>query len=293
MEKIIKTFKDGTVQLTIADERFYLDDKGIFWPSASWVSSFYPKGLEFYKWLASRGWDEAEEIKLAAGEKGTKVHSACEQLALGAPVPIGSKFMSNRSGIEEELSPEECECIYSFQQFLEIMNPKIHSTEQNVKNEEVGYAGTMDMVCEINGELGILDIKTAQSIWPSSIIQVASYKHAYKGLPTIEVHAGKELKVMRQPTKLWILQVGYKRNKDKWKLTEIEDDFDGFLLAKEIWRREAGKVEPKKLEFPEVFKWNGHNTAAGPAENTHRGVRRVAKPVLKDGAEEQAPVPSS
>jgi hypothetical protein len=273
MEKIIRTTKDGTVQMTIADERFYIDEDGIFLPSSSWISSYYPKGIEFYKYLAGKGWDKAEEIKLAAGEKGTKVHMACEDLLRGTPVPITGKFLSNRTGQPEELTPDECTCIYSFQKFLEQMNPKIHLIETNVKNKEVGYAGTMDLVCEINGELGILDIKTAQYIWTSSIIQCSSYKHAFKGLATMEKHGDKELKVMRQPTKLWILQPGYKRNKDGWKLTEIEDDWAGFLLAKEIWQREAGKVEPKKLEFPEVFTWNGYQDNAGRAENTHRKVR--------------------
>ena len=279
--------EDGTVQITIADERFYIDKEGIFWPSSSWISTFYPKGIQFYQWLASKGWDEAEEIKLAAGERGTKVHMACEDLMRGTPVPINGKYLSNRSGQQEELTPDECVGIYSFQKFLEQMNPKIHLIETNVKNKEVGYAGTMDLVCEINGELGILDIKTAQSIWTSSKIQVSSYKHAFKGLPTTEIHGGQEVKVMKQPEKLWILQVGYRKNKDQWKLTELEDDWAGFLLAKEIWQREAGSVSPKKLEFPEIFTWNGHNATAGTSENTHRRVRQGKKSVLEEGEAEQ------
>jgi hypothetical protein len=271
MEKIIRTAKDGTVQITIADERFYIDNDGIFWPSSTWISSFYPKGVEFYKWLAATGWDEAEEIKMAAGEKGTRVHIASEDVMQGKPVNTNAKY-ADRSGIEKELTPEECEAINSCLNFLKDVNPKIHIVEQIVKNKEVGYAGTMDVVCEIGGELGILDIKTSQSLYTSHKIQLSSYLHAFKGLPTIEVHGGKEIKVMKMPTKLWVLQLGYRRNERRWKLTEVEDDFEGFMLAHKLWQREAGKVEPKKLEFPEVFEWHYNEAHVAAPKKTKKTI---------------------
>jgi hypothetical protein len=178
----------------------------------------------------------------------------------GKPVNTNAKY-ADRSGVEKELTPEECEAINSCLNFLQDTNPKIHLVETIVKNKEVGYAGTMDVVCEIGGELGILDIKTSQSIWTSHKIQLSSYLHAFKGIETTQIHAGKEIKVMKKPTKLWILQLGYRRNERKWKLTEVEDDFDGFILAYKLWQREAGKVVPKKLEFPEVFEWHYNETA--------------------------------
>jgi hypothetical protein len=48
----------------------------------------YPKGIEYFKWLAEHGWDEAEQIKREAGTKGDKVHQAISATLRGAiPVP--------------------------------------------------------------------------------------------------------------------------------------------------------------------------------------------------------------
>ena len=49
---------------------------------------------------------------------------------------------------------------------------------------------------------------------------------------------------------LGILQVGYRRNKAGWKLTEVEDQFPLFLAAKQIWAKECEGVEPFKKDYP-------------------------------------------
>src|SRR6201999_1940897 len=107
----------------IADERWYLKQSinpiteipeytGV--PSVTWITQSYPKGIGYFKWLPDKGWDEAEDIKTAAGEKGSKVHLAIEAILRGEEVRIDSKFMSKETGQEEELTLEECDCILSF-----------------------------------------------------------------------------------------------------------------------------------------------------------------------------------
>src|SRR3990167_10405660 len=108
MKKIIRETdeKRGLVQVTIADERWYLkpidnpltgipEYKAV--PSSTWIADSYPKGIFFYKWLADKGWDEAEAIKSAAGDKGSKVHMAIEAILRGEEVRIDSKFMNKSS----------------------------------------------------------------------------------------------------------------------------------------------------------------------------------------------------
>jgi hypothetical protein len=283
MEKVIKVISDGIVQCTVADERFYFDKEGVPLPSVTWITSMWPKGKAFYQWLAEKGWSEAEEIKMAAGDRGSRVHLACADIAEGKQVKITDKYISRITGQAEDLTVEECDCILSFQHFLEQMNPKIYFVEKVVLDHEDGFAGTMDMVCEISGELGILDIKTSQSIWMAYQLQLPAYKRAFKGIKQAKVVGGETLNVLRPITKLWILQVGYRRNKDKWKLTEIDDRYDLFLLAKGIWAEDNAKVGPKMYEFPEVFTWNGHQDNAGRAENTHRKVRPRKEAAPEEG----------
>ena len=83
-KKIIQLDNEKKVwRITTTDERWYAienqnKETGLpefnFLPSVTWISSFYPKGIAFYKWLANKGWDESEALKIAAGDKGSKVH---------------------------------------------------------------------------------------------------------------------------------------------------------------------------------------------------------------------------
>jgi hypothetical protein len=70
-------------QITVADKRWYMKpakdaETGLPIylpvPSVTWIAGFWPQGIHFYKWLAEKGWDEAEAIKAAAGDKGSAVH---------------------------------------------------------------------------------------------------------------------------------------------------------------------------------------------------------------------------
>ena len=70
MKRIIKTVNEEKkiVQITVEDERWYSkpnpekEEELIYVPSVTWIASYYPKGERFYKWLASKGWDEAEAL---------------------------------------------------------------------------------------------------------------------------------------------------------------------------------------------------------------------------------------
>ncbi len=69
MHKEIRTVNGQWLQVTTIDERWYARPKvnqttGLpeafeFVPSVTWITGFYPKGVEFYKWLANTGWDTA------------------------------------------------------------------------------------------------------------------------------------------------------------------------------------------------------------------------------------------
>ncbi len=223
------------IQITTLSERWY--QKGdLFVPSVTWIASYYPAGIGFYKWLAERSWDESEAIKIAAGDKGSKVHKAIEDLMMGKELKIDDKYLNHSKNEPEELTVQEWECIMSFADWYNKVKPKIKGFEQVIFDEEYNYAGTVDLVAEINGVDTLIDIKTSQSIWPAHELQVSAYAHTLK-LPARA-----------------ILQVGYRMNKTKYKYTEIDDKFDLFLAAKKIWENEAGKQQPKQKDYPTIIK---------------------------------------
>jgi len=242
MKKEIREVKNGVLQITTYDERWYARqsvDKvtGLpvyeFVPSVTWIAEHYPKGIGFYKWLANKGWDEAEAIKEAAADKGSKVHRAICDLIDSKVVKIDSKYRNSATEQEEELTLEEYGAILSFAEWFKETQPTILERELVVWGD--GYAGTVDLVCAIKNEVWVVDFKTSQQIWPSHELQVSAYKHALEDSAKY---------------KLAILQLGYRLNKKKYKFTKLEDKFDLFLAAKKIWANETNGTMPKQKDYP-------------------------------------------
>jgi hypothetical protein len=51
-------------------------------------------------------------------------------------------------------------------------------TETTVWNASEGYAGTFDLLVEIDGELWLIDVKTSRSLWPEHLMQLSALKNA-------------------------------------------------------------------------------------------------------------------
>lgn len=265
MQKIIREVdpKRGIVQVTVADERWYLRPdkdaksgipsyKGV--PSVTWIGGYYPKGIGFYKWLADKGWDEAEAVKQAAGDKGSRVHLAIEMILSGEEFKIDTKVLDKTSGQMTELSLEELICVKSFCDWREAVKPEILATEIAVFSDTHGYAGTVDLVCRIDGILYVVDFKTSKKIWREHELQVSAYRVALESgeNPLWTKNANGTQGKMIEPTnmKTAILQVGYNMNKAGYKFTETPDQFDLFLTAKKIWAAETAGQDIKVLDFP-------------------------------------------
>ena len=244
MKKEIVNKKDGIVRITTYDERWYArttnnKETGLpeyqFVPSVTWIADFYPKTIAFYKWLANKGWDEAESIKATAGDKGSKIHYAICDLIDGKEVKMDDKYINHTTGQLEELSVEEYEAILAFANWFKAIKPKVKSRETTVFNDKEGYAGTIDLLCEIEGQEWLIDFKTGQNIWPSYEMQVSAYRRALSEW---------------QGIRMAILQVGYKRNKNAYKFTEVADKYELFLAGKKIWANECEGQSPKQRDYP-------------------------------------------
>lgn len=248
-KEIRQVSEDGKiVQITTWDERWYVKTEKdeetqnitqiLSYPSSTWISSYYPKGVAYYKWLADKGWDEAEAIKSAAGDRGYRVHQAITKILSGEAISIDSSLENADTGNLEPIALDEYEAVMSFVEWFKAVNPKVVANEQVLFNERYQFAGTMDFLCEIDGETWLIDFKTSQYIWPSYEIQVASYAHTLDTMPD----------------KMAILQLGYKRNKKSYKLTELTDKFELFLAARQIWAHEAGNQKLLQKDYPtELF----------------------------------------
>ncbi len=99
------------------------------------------------------------------------------------------------------------------------------------------YAGTIDIVCMIDKKIWLIDIKTSKAVYPSHELQLSAYKKLCEDMDCkIDTMA--------------ILQVGYERNKNRYKLTEVEDQYPVFLATKQIWEKETFGERPLEREYP-------------------------------------------
>lgn len=272
IERRIVDAERGIMQITTSDERFYLvqreGEPDIYYPSVTWICGYYHKGVGFLKFIADKGWDEAEAVKQAAGEKGSRVHRAISDILMGKTVKIDDKYADNDGNEPKELTAIEYEAIMSFVRWADETQPEILAIDYTLVEPKEGYAGTIDIKCKINGEIWIVDIKTSANVYMSHEIQVSAYKHADK-----------------ECQKIAILQVGYARNKAKFKFTEIEDQYPLFLAAKAMWAKENKDVLPSQKDFPLELKWSKLEPAKGMAKISGPAsfVRKIAakKKVVK------------
>ena len=131
--------------------------------------------------------------------------------------------------------------------------------EARVYDFEYGYAGTIDMVAQVQGKIGVIDVKTGNGMRDEYSLQTAAYLNAYN----------KGIQKKHQAETRWILRIDQyqeckgclakKREKGarervtegkeycnhQWslptgeveflELDDYEDDLQAFLAAKEVW----------------------------------------------------------
>lgn len=237
---MIKEFRkkqDGDfIQITTDDERFYQDTKtGKFYPSCTWVLSYYPKGIQFYKWLAQTGWDESRAIRDKRGKEGSSVHNAVESLLHGAEL------------MHDVYSVKEWKSICSFVDYWDTTDFKPLLIEHTFIDKELGVAGTVDLVCanpKMPGVIWVIDLKTSQSVWKEYEIQISVYGEMVRKLyPNHEI-------------KLAILQLGYSKNRKGYKFTEYESKIHLFPSIYNLWEEENGSAKPKQMNLPSKLSLN-------------------------------------
>ena len=199
-----ETHKDGT--------RFYEKD-GERYPSVTTICNYYPKNKYFWKWKFTN--PDADKIFKEAGEYGSAVHEDIEEFIKGNDVDY--------IDLEENEKKSFFMFIEWFKKLQEENEVEIIACEKMVINHKDKYAGTIDLILKINGELWIVDVKTSKAIWPSHRLQLSAYKHA-----------------MEKNHKLGIIHINH--NQSEYEFKEIDDIFNVFLAIRTIWEYEHKSI---------------------------------------------------
>lgn len=225
-------------RITFLDNRFYLHENGNFYPSVTTILDAYPKGPEYFAWLKKVG-EDSDNVRDEAGRRGSNVHMLTEKYDAGEEVSL-----MNESGyIGYKMS--EWAMFERWIEFRKRFKFDILQSELNLISAELGFAGTLDRVIEMNGEKILLDIKTSNAIYPSYWLQLAAYQKLY----------GEEV------DKVAILWLNAKTRTEGakgaiqgqgWQMISRDDsskDWDLFECTHKLWLAENATMQPRRTSY--------------------------------------------
>jgi len=236
-------------KITIPDEHYYLSAKSDKWlPSVTTFLDAYPKGANYVMWLKNVGLNATQILK-EAGEIGSNVHA-------GIDLYVKSGILNYLSEDKRELWKwEEWELLCKAMEFFAIFTPKIIVHEFSFASDELGYEGTIDIICKINGEIWLIDYKSGNNIYDSHYLQIAAYVKAWTLLnPEFPIKRAGILHLKATTLK----QIEGKIQGKGWLLHEsentIDENFEYFQYCQKLWHRANKNAKPKILEYPLSFR---------------------------------------
>jgi hypothetical protein len=220
---------------------------GAWYPRVTSIVSIKAKPGLYRYYAGMPNMRAADEAKERSAAEGTAVHAAVERMLKGKPVEV-----------PEEIRPS----LDAFSVFLQNHNVTPLLIEERVVSAKHRYAGTVDAVAEVNGVVGVLDIKTSKSIYRDYGMQTSAYATALRESPSLP-----------QPQVSWILRLdqccrclycdatlrtkggnvkvngkGSRTCSHQWgspvgefefsELVDHNQDFQAFLAAKALWEWE-------------------------------------------------------
>ena len=163
-----KLYKPEIVKKVIDDTHYYYVD-GVFKPSVTKIlQEAMPTPFALRQWIGEVGNDKAKEKLEKAGERGTALHNACEEMLRGVEIDL-TQFT-----VEADKK-----CLVAFKNWCAEYQPEIVEIEK-ILASELDYAGTLDILCKIKGVLTIVDIKTSSAVYDEHILQITAYQNALK-----------------------------------------------------------------------------------------------------------------
>lgn len=228
-------FQENENRIDIFNERWYKHPKtGKFYRNVTTILGIIDKGYQYDEWLKNNG-HNAEIIVDRAGMFGTNFHRLVENFLKGLDVGYYDNIH-----LGDRTATEIWERFNLWLEFWKELNlKKVEYKPEGIEyitySEEHEYAGTIDLVCRIDGEPTIIDWKTGNIIGNKEELQMTAY------MQTLGIQKGILVHI---PAK--------KPNKKGYKLVEVPYNsykFELFLATKKIFDME-NTDKPKVLTLP-------------------------------------------
>lgn len=170
------------------------------------------KGRTDHDKIHKESWNAHKNFTKNAAEIGSNVHAYAESFLKKQELPLLL--------IDEAKRGAE-----AFHKWHDSHKIKLLASERVILSQEHYYAGTCDLIAEIDGEYCVGDFKTSSGIYPEMRLQTAAYQHAIQEEKGFQVQAR------------WIIRFDKKTGEFEAKrFTDFDLDFKGFKSALELHR---------------------------------------------------------
>jgi hypothetical protein len=247
--KRILEYSDDSKQITIGDQRFYQRKAKTFYPSVTYVLSYFPKGKFFENWMKDVG-HNSDIIARKAADEGTETHEAIEKFLNGEELVWIDEYGKAKYNLIV------WQMILRFADFWNTVKPRLIATEQHIFSDEYQYAGTIDLVVEIDGKIWLLDIKTSNSLHTSYDLQLAAYAQAWN--ENFDIPIENTGIIWLKSSSRGADKSGKKIQGDGWALKSphntYQDNLQSFLKVYDIFKLENPDMKPYSEKLPTSIK---------------------------------------
>jgi len=257
----MKIFHNNNIQqITMSDERFYFDDKTQqYYPSVTTILEVWPRGFGFNQWLKDLG-SNADEVMKRAGDQGTHIHDAIAKFLKGEEVlwMLEEQVDGDLWERKENYTLDEWIMVLKFVDFYKTYKPETIAVEMSLISPELGFGGTLDYVCRLDGKVWYIDWKSGGGIYKANKIQAVAYQKLWNLVVAKDKANNLAIERMgcfhlraatRGPDK-----TGKQIQGEGWKLDMVEEPehlYRLFEYAQAIWKEENPNPKPKNIVYPD------------------------------------------
>lgn len=199
---------------------------GIWYPRVTAIVSIKAKPALYAYYAGLPDFKTGEAIKEKSAEEGSLLHETVEAILRKEPIVV-----------PEQVKP----AVNAFMDFYNKNDLIAHKIEERVISKKHHFAGTMDVLAELNGVLGVLDIKTSVAIYRDYSMQTSAYIEALSEDKTLP------------PLTRWILRLDQSKHclkctatlRDKGGMEKIRGEK---VRCNHEWGPMRGEVEIKELK---------------------------------------------
>ena len=138
---------------TVDGKRIYTTPEGNRYKSITTIlGSEGKEGIE--NWVKRVGEQEANRVKKKAADRGTKLHKLCEDYINNEISPL---FLT-------KIMPDLKENFQKIRKHIDEKVGRVYAQEQALYSDKLKTAGRVDLICEWNGRLSIVDFKTSTKV---------------------------------------------------------------------------------------------------------------------------------